>query len=314
MQTAKPNIAVLIPCHNEQLSVGKVIDDFRRELPQAGIYVVDNASTDDTAKIAAEHGAAVIRELRLGKGFAIDAMFDTVRADVYVMVDGDDTYPADKVHQLIEPILESRADMVVGARLEHPGQGSFRPLHVWGNNLVRRLVNWVGRASLTDIMSGYRAFGGRVIRRLPTLSRGFEAEVDMTIQMLYYRMRVVEVPVPYRARPAGSVSKLRTFPDGARVLWKIFSLFSSFKPLTCFGSLGVVLLLLGALAGAAPVADYLGRPDHFVTHVPLAVLAAGLVILAGASVGLGILLHMVNWRLLEMHSVLTRRDTAGNDK
>jgi len=306
MSADKPDIAVVIPCHNEEITIGKVVDDFRRELPDARIVVFDNCSTDATAQIAAEHGADVLIEPRLGKGYVIESMFDRVEADAYVMVDGDDTYPADKVHDLLAPVLAAQADMTVGARLDSATKATFRPLHVSGNNLVRRLVNWFGHSHLTDIMSGYRAFSRHVVGHLPVVSAGFEVETEMTIQMLYYRMKIVEVPVPYRPRPEGSYSKLRTFHDGFRVLWKIFTLVRAFKPLMFFGALGLVLFVLGILAGIPAMHDYMTNPGGFVEHVPLAILATGLMILAAGSIFLGVLLHAINWRLREMHNVLTR--------
>lgn len=301
---------VLIPCHNEELTIGKVVDEFRRELPSAVIYVFDNCSTDATATIANEHGAVVIKEPRKGKGFVVESIFDSVDADVYVMVDGDDTYPAKDVHKLIEPVLAGDADMVVGARLSNYTSKAFRPLHVFGNNLVRGLVNWMGNARLTDIMSGYRAFNRRVVEHIPVVSAGFEVETEMTIQMLYYRMKVIEVQIPYKHRPAGSESKLSICRDGLRVLWKIFSLFRAYKPLTFFGALGLVLLLMGLLAGYAPLHDYVTEPNHYVRHVPLAILAMGLIILSAGSLFLGILLHSLNWRLRELHNVLTRKRSS----
>ena len=302
----RARVALLIPCFNEAQTIGKVIDDFRRQLPDADIIVIDNCCTDDTAAIAASHGALVVREPRQGKGFAVETMFDRFDADVYVMVDGDDTYDASAIHRLIQPVLTGDADMTVGTRLSSHGPGSFRPLHVLGNNLVRSLVNWIGRAQLTDIMSGYRAVSRRAALRLPVVSSGFEVETDLTLQMLYYGMRIVEVPVAYGARPAGSVSKLRTFRDGTLVLWKIFTLFRAFKPLTFFGAFGLVLFAFGFLAGLAPVNDYLTDPNHFVSHIPRAVLAMGLTILGFGSIFLGILLHALNWRIRELHNVLTR--------
>ena len=181
-------IAVLIPCHNEELTIGKVIDDFRSQLPQADIYVFNNCSTDATAKIALSKDVTVINEPRKGKGFVVESMFSSIDADVYVMVDGDDTYPASVVCELIEPIQQNRADCVVGARLTSFSKESFRPLHVLGNNLVRILVNWIGKADLTDIMSGYRSFNRKVVRTIPVVSAGFEVETEMTLQMLQHRI------------------------------------------------------------------------------------------------------------------------------
>jgi hypothetical protein len=234
-------------------------------------------------------------------------MFERIDADYYVMVDGDDTYPADYVHQLLTPVLGGEADMTVGARLSDYSEKSFRPLHVFGNNLIRMLVNWVGSSKLTDILSGYRVFNRRVVECIPVVSSGFEVETEMTIQMFYYRLKIVEVPIPYKARPEGSVSKLKTFQDGFRVLWKIFSLFRAFKPLTFFGGMGLLFLILGLLAGIAPINDYLTDPNHNVRHVPLAILATSLVILSSGCVFLGILLHALNWRFRELHNVLTRK-------
>jgi glycosyltransferase involved in cell wall biosynthesis len=302
----EPSIAVLIPCHNEAGAVGKVVDDFRAQLPQARIYVFDNCSTDDTAKIAAEHRAVVIREPRKGKGYVIESMLDRVQADCYVLVDGDDTYPAEKVHDLLAPVTAGDADMVVGARLSDYDGRSFRPLHVAGNNLVRGLINRIFGCRLTDILSGYRAFNRKVVNRIPVASSGFEVETELTVHMLYYRLKIVEVQVPYRGRPEGSKSKLSTFRDGARILWKLFNLARAFKPLTFFGGLGILLFLLGILAGVGPVYDYFTDPNHFVHRVPLAILATGLMILSAGSFFLGIILHAVNWRFKELHNVMVR--------
>ncbi len=301
--------AILIPCHNEEVTIGKVIDGLRRELPSATTYVFDNCSTDSTASAAREHGAIVIKEPRLGKGFVVEKMFSRIDADVYIIIDGDDTYPTDYVGKLLGPLLAGDADMVVGARLANYQDNSFRPLHVFGNNLICRLVNWMGSAQLTDIMSGYRAFNKRVVECIPLVSSGFEIETEMTIQMLYYRMKIVEVNVPYQQRPLGSTSKLHTFRDGTRVLWKLFSLFRAFKPLTFFGSVGLIFLALGIMAGIPPIRDYLSDPNHIVRHVPLAILATGFIILSGICVFLGILLHAINWRFRELHNVLTRKPT-----
>jgi len=311
MKTSQESkITVVIPCYNEEVTIGKVIDDFRRKLASAVIYVFDNCSTDATATIAAEHGAKVINEPRIGKGFAVENIFGEIDADFYVMVDGDDTYPADYANKLLEPVMAGDADMVVGARLTEYAEKSFRPLHIFGNNLIRRLINWMWGTQLTDIMSGYRAFNRRVVERIPVVSGGFEVETEMTINMLYYRMKIIEVQVPYKSRPAGSKSKLDTLSDGFRVLWKIFTLFQSFKPLTFFGSLGLLFLILGLMAGILPVRDYLTDPNHYVRHFPLAILATGLVILSAGFAFLGILLHVLNWRLLELHNVLTRKKQA----
>lgn len=300
-------IAVLIPCYNEAQTLGKVIDDFRAQLPQATIYVFDNNSTDESADIARQKGATVCYESRQGKGFVVEAMFQTVEADLYVMVDGDDTYPAEQVHRLIEPVLSHRADMAVGSRLDEFTDRSFRPCHVLGNKLVRLGVNLTMRTSLTDILSGYRVFNRTIASLIPVVSGGFEIETELTIQTLYYHRQIVEVPVPYRNRPEGSASKLNTFRDGFRVLWKLFSLFRNLKPLTFFGGAGLVVLFFGLLVGSLPIRDYLVNPNHEVVHLPSAVLAGTLVLLSVISGVTGLLLHALNWRLREIHNVMTRR-------
>jgi glycosyltransferase involved in cell wall biosynthesis len=302
---AAPRIAVLIPCYNEERTVGKVIRDFRAQLPGAAIYVFDNCCTDRTVEVAIDAGARVISEPRQGKGFVVECMFDRIDADFFVMVDGDDTYPAERVHALLAPAMAGEADMVVGARLAEFTATSFRPLHVFGNGLVRALINRIFRTRLTDILSGYRAYNARVVRRLPVVSKGFEVETELTVQMLYHRLKIAEVQVPYRERPAGSFSKLSTFRDGFRVLWKIFSLFRSFKPLAFFGALALVLSTAAVAAGLGPIEDYVEH--RYVYRVPLAILATGLVLLAAGCAFLGVLLHAMNWRFMELHSVVTRR-------
>lgn len=300
----RTRIAVLVPCYNEETTIGKVVDDFRRELPGADIFVFDNCCTDDTARVAKEHGAIVRKEPRQGKGYVIERMFDTVNADYYIMVDGDDTYSAEHVHSLLKPVIEGDADLTVGTRLATFKEDSFRPLHYAGNSLVRGLINTIFGTKLKDIMSGYRVFNRRAALRIPVVSEGFEVETEMTIRSLYYKMKIVEVDVPYGVRPEGSESKLRTFRDGFRVLWQLFSLFRAFKPLVFFGVIGLLAAILGGLAGAVPIRDYISSQN--VTHIPLAILASGLMLVAMLNLVLGIILHAVNWRFKELHNVVLR--------
>ena len=303
MQNNK-RIAVLIPCYNEAVTIGKVVDDLAAKLPEATIYVFDNCCMDETAAIAREHGATVIREPRQGKGFVISSMLSRVDADYYLMIDGDDTYPADSAADLLAPVMAGDADMAIGARLAAYDDKSFRPLHVFGNKLVRGMINLIFGVKLTDILSGYRAFNRRVVNCVPVVSSGFEVETELTIHSLYYRLKLVEVQVPYGVRPDGSVSKLRTFRDGFRVLWKLFNLMRAFKPLTFFGTISIILFVLGVLAGTLPVRDYI--VDRYVYHVPLAILATGLMLLSAGCVFLGLLLHAMNWRFKELHDVMVR--------
>jgi glycosyltransferase involved in cell wall biosynthesis len=291
-------IAVLIPCLNEERTIAKVIRDFRRELPEAAVYVYDNDSSDRTARVAQDAGAEVVREKRRGKGFVVASMFEDVDADVYVLVDGDDTYPAGKVHELLRPIVDERADMVVGTRLEAFGEQSFRRFHLIGNKLVVGLVNLIFKCKLKDIMSGYRAFNRDFVRKVPIVSRGFEVETEMTLQALHYDFVIAEVPVPYRKRPEGSSSKLKTFSDGMKTILTVFDIFKAYRPLLFFFILGAGLGCVGLLIGSIPVTEYLetGRVERF----PSAILASGIMIISVICVAIGIILDAINHRLREL--------------
>jgi glycosyltransferase involved in cell wall biosynthesis len=291
-------VAVLIPCLNEEQTIAKVIQDFREALPEAAIYVYDNNSSDRTALIAEAAGARVFREKRQGKGFVIASMFEDVEAELYVLVDGDDTYPAEKVHDLLAPLVDEQADMVVGTRLEEFGEQSFRPLHVFGNKLVVGLVNLIFKSKLKDIMSGYRAFNRDFVRKVPIVSRGFEVETEMTLQALHYDFVIAEVPVPYRKRPEGSSSKLKTFSDGMKTLLTVFDIFKAYRPLLFFFILGAALGCVGLFIGSIPVKEYLetGRIERF----PSAILASGIMIISVICVAMGIILDAINHRLREL--------------
>ena len=262
----KPTVAVLIPCFNEEAAIAKVVADFRAALPEATVFVYDNNSTDRTAERAREAGAVVRREPRQGKGNVLRSMFRDIEADCYVLTDGDDTYPAEAAPGMVRLVLGERADMVVGDRLSSTyARENKRRFHNFGNELVRRLVNTVFRGNVPDIMTGYRAFSRDFAKSFPILSRGFEIETEMTIHALDKNFVVRSVPVAYRDRPAGGTSKLRTIPDGLRVLRTIANLSKNYKPLAFFS-----LLALAALAGAAvlfvPVlVEYLrtGLVPHF---------------------------------------------------
>lgn len=300
-----PRIAVVIPCLNEELTIAKVVGDFRRALPEAKVYVFDNLSTDRTAELAAAAGATVVRVKMRGKGQVVARMLEVVPADILLMVDGDDTYPADAARTLLEPVIAEQADMVVGTRLQTYGDGSFRPLHVMGNRLVRGLINTIFKSNLTDIMSGYRAFTAELARNVPVTSVGFEVETELTLQTLYQNFVIQEVPVKYGERPPGSQSKLRTFRDGFRVLWTVFNIARSAKPLTFFGLLGLIFLGGGVVAGVSAVTF-----DR-VNSVPLLLVASALLILAFGSWGLGMLLHAMNVRLKEITSLMRKTGGAG---
>jgi glycosyltransferase involved in cell wall biosynthesis len=316
MQLQSMNIAVVIPCFQEELTIGKVIADFKRALPEAKIHVFDNNCTDATNQIAREAGAEVHREKRQGKGFVVAQMFERVDADILVMVDGDDTYEAEAVGKLLEPILKGDADMTVAARLHTYGEHSFRPFHVLGNRLVCGIINWMFKGQITDIFSGYRAFTREAAAQIPITARGFDVETELTLQALYRGLVIKEVEAPYRARPEGSFSKLRTFSDGFAVLLKLFLILKSYKPLTFFGLCSIVIFLLGVAVGSRPVYEFV--TTGYIPALPSTVLAAALVLLAFFSLGLGLILNSTNLRLLELEKLickrLAQRDTAKTEK
>lgn len=252
------SIAVIIPCYNEALTIGKVIDDFHRELPQATVYVYDNNSSDDTSRIATEHGATVRFKPRQGKGNVCRQMFRDIDADCYLMVDGDDTYPAEAAPALLEPLRADRADMTVGDRLSNGsyGEENDRAFHGFGNDLVRWLIKKIYGFAFDDVMTGYRAFNRVFVKTMPVLSEGFQIETEISIHAVDKRWRIEDVPIDYRDRPEGSYSKLSTFGDGAKVLRAITSLFKDYRPLAFFGWLALLLLVLAVVAGIPVVAEY----------------------------------------------------------
>lgn len=240
-------IAVLIPCYNEAQTIGKVVSDFRRVLPEAVIYVYDNNSTDETARLAREAGAVVRHEGQQGKGNVIRSMFRDIDASCYVMVDGDDTYPAESAREMADLVLSGAAQMVVGDRLSSTYfSENKRKFHNTGNKLVRSLINLLFKTDIKDIMTGYRAFSYCFVKTFPVLSRGFEIETEMTIHAADKNLAVKNVVVEYRDRPEGSDSKLSTVSDGIRVLRTIARLFKNYRPLVFFGIIAAALLLISA--------------------------------------------------------------------
>jgi len=285
------HVAVLIPCYNEEVTVGKVVTDFKNALPGTSIYVYDNNSTDNTAKIARKMGAIVVHASKQGKGHVVRQMFDEVEAEVYFMVDGDDTYPVDAAPLLIEEFYKGGADMIVGARISSYEEGSFRRFHKLGNRLVAKLISSLFSTQVTDILSGYRVFSRTFVKTVPLMSKGFEIETEMTLQSLAKNLRVKEVPIKYRSRPPGSYSKLDTFSDGFLVLKSILIIFKDFKPLVFFSYLSAILFLITILAGIWPILDYLRL--RYVYHVPLAILATGTGILSALSLSIGVILETI---------------------
>lgn len=286
-------VAVLIPCYNEAVTIGKVVDDFKRVLPDADIYVYDNNSKDDTAAIAEDHGAIVRTEPRQGKGNVVRQMFREIDADYYIMVDGDDTYPAEAAPRLLEPLMNDTADMTVGDRLSNGtyGEENDRAFHGFGNNLVRWLIKVIYGYAFDDVMTGYRAFNRIFVKTMPVLSEGFQIETELSIHAVDKRFHIVDVPIDYRDRPEGSYSKLSTFGDGAKVLRAIASLFKDHKPMAFFGWLALILIVLGLIAGIPVIAEYF--QTGLVPRFPTAILAIALVICGALSFTAGIILDTV---------------------
>ena len=250
-------VAVLLPCYNEEKTIGKVVRDFREVLPSADIYVYDNNSTDRTVEEATAAGAIVRHEYMQGKGNVIRRMFREVEADCYLMADGDDTYPAHHAPDMVKEVLEKQADMVIGDRLSSTYfTQNKRPFHNFGNRLVRSLICHLWHTKVKDIMTGYRAFSRSFVKLYPVMSGQFEVETEMTIHALDKNFRLVEIPIDYRDRPEGSNSKLNTFSDGFKVLRTIFTLFKEYRPMRFFGWLAVLLAVVGTILVIPVLMDY----------------------------------------------------------
>ncbi len=272
-------IAVLIPCYNEEQTITKVVTDVREALPEAVVYVYDNNSTDNTAKLAVEAGAVLRKEYKQGKGNVIRRMFREIDAECYLMIDGDDTYPLDCAGEMVDKVLNHNADMVVGDRLSSTYfKENKRPFHNFGNSLMRFGINSLFRSDIKDIMTGYRAFSYEFVKTFPIFSKGFEIETEMTIHAVNYNMQVENVVVDYRDRPEGSVSKLNTYSDGMKVIKKMLQLYKNYKPLRFFGALCVLLMLLAAVLMVPIISEYLqtGLVPRFPTLI-----VCGFMVLAG---------------------------------
>jgi glycosyltransferase involved in cell wall biosynthesis len=287
---ARYQVAVLVPCYNEERAIAKVVADFRAALPQATVYVYDNNSTDGTVAAARRAGAVVRRETYQGKGHVVRRMFNDVEADVYVLVDGDATYDAPSAPAMIAKLVEERLDMVVAARIDKEA-AAYRPGHRVGNRLLTGFVAHMFGRSFTDILSGYRVFSRRFVKSFPILSGGFEIETELTVHALELELPVGEVATPYYSRPRGSASKLSTWGDGFRILWTVLKLYRAERPLSLFGAFGVALAIM-SIGLALPI---------FVTYVqvgevprlPTAVLSTGLMLLAFLSIACGLILDTV---------------------
>ena len=308
----KKKIAVLIPCYNEAKTIDKVIKDYKSVLPDADIYVYDNNSTDNTDKIAKKAGAIVKYEYRQGKGNVIRSMFKEIDADCYLMIDGDDTYPKENAKDMCNLILEGKADMVIGDRLSSTYfEENKRPFHNFGNVLVRKLINTLFHSNIRDIMTGYRAFSYEFVKTFPVLSKGFEIETEMTIHALDKNFLLKEIPVDYRDRPTGSVSKLNTYSDGFKVLKTIARLFKEYKPSLFFSIIGLLFLIISLIFGIPVFADYF--KTGLVPRYPTLIFSGFMLMISILMFVCGIILEVVVKKHRQLFELFLIR-SAKNDK
>ena len=292
-------VAVVVPCYNEEATVAKVVSDFQARLSEARIYVIDNNSTDATARCASAAGATVIGEKRQGKGYAIQRMFETIDADIYIMVDGDDTYPADDAQNLIAEVAEGRADMAIGNRSDALPKSEMSTIRRFGNWMIGALFNQLFHASFKDVLSGYRAMNREFVLNLPLLSAG--CEIELNVQALVRGYAVVEIPIGYRERPEGSVSKLNAFRDGHRILRTLGTLLIYHRPMPFFGLLSLLSAAVGAIIwGIVPSASAGAQ------------IGIGLIGCAVLSFALGFVLNALNMRFQEIHAVVRRHAMRGD--
>ncbi len=284
------DVAVLVPCYNEERAIAKVVADFRAALPEAALYVYDNNSTDGTVTAAEEAGAVVRRETYQGKGHVVRRMFNDVEADVYILVDGDATYDAASARAMVTKLVDERLDMVVATRVDRD-PAAFRPGHRLGNRLLTGFVAHVFGRSITDMLSGYRVFSRRFVKSFPILSGGFEIETELTVHALELELPVGEIATPYFSRASGSVSKLSTWGDGFRILWTVFRLYRAERPLSLFGGMGLALAIM-SIGLAIPIfITYV--QEGLVPRLPTAVLSTGLMLLAFLCFACGLILDTV---------------------
>ena len=306
----KEKIAVLIPCYNESKTIEKVIKDYKKVLPEADIYVYDNNSIDHTDEIAKKAGAIVRYEKRQGKGNVIRTMFKEIDADCYLMIDGDDTYPAESAREMCDLVLKDKVDMVIGDRLSSTYfKENKRPFHNLGNRLVRGLINHLFESNIKDIMTGYRAFSYDFVKTFPILSKGFEIETEMTIHALDKNFYLKEIPIEYRDRPEGSVSKLNTYKDGFRVLKTIKRLYKEYKPMRFFGLISIIFLLISVLFGTPVFIEYFNT--GLVPRYPTLIFSGFMLMTSLLLFVCGLILEVVvkkNRQLFELILIQTKRE------
>lgn len=296
-------IAVLIPCYNEAKTIEKVVKDYKKALPEATIYVYDNNSSDGTDQIAKKAGAVVRYEYKQGKGNVVRSMFRQIKAECYLMIDGDDTYPAENAREMCDLILERKADMVIGDRLSSTYfTENKRPFHNLGNKLVRFCINTLFKNKVKDIMTGYRAFSYEFVKGFPVLSKGFEIETEMTIHAVDKNYCLVEVPVNYKDRPEGSESKLNTYKDGAKVLKTIAVLFKEYKPAAFFNIIAMLFLILSLCFGIPVVVEF--YQTGLVPRFPTLIVASIFLVIALLLWICGVILQVIVKKHKQLYEIL----------
>ncbi|WP_228375755.1 glycosyltransferase family 2 protein [Chryseobacterium taiwanense] len=289
-----PKIAVLVPCYNEALTIEKVVKDFQHHIPEAEIFVYDNNSKDATVELATKAGAIVGNEKKQGKANVVFRMFREIDADLYIMIDGDDTYPVECIREMVDQFIENNCDMLVGDRLSNKSykKENKRAFHNFGNNLVRNLINIFFGSELKDILSGYRIFSRKFVKNYASSIKGFELETDLSIYALHYGLAIEEYSINYRDRPEGSVSKLNTFTDGFKVIKLFFNLVRLYKPLLFFGMVSIVLFVLGILFMIIPIREYFEY--QYVYKVPTLIFSIMLIIVSILSLATGLILDNIS--------------------
>ena len=306
-------IAVLIPCYNESKTIEKVVKDYRKVLPDADIYVYDNNSTDGTDKIAKKAGAIVKYEYKQGKGNVIRSMFRDLDYECYLMIDGDDTYPAENAREMCDLVLEGKADMVVGDRLSSTYfEENKRPFHNFGNRVVRFLINKIFHNNIKDIMTGYRAFSYNFVKGFPVLSKGFEIETEMTIHAVDKNFKVVEIPVEYRDRPEGSVSKLNTVSDGLKVLKTIGTLFKEYRPQLFFNIISFIFLTISIVLAIPVFIDYFDT--GLVQRFPTLIVSCILLVISLLMYVCGLILHVITKKNKQQYELMLNIIAQNKDK
>lgn len=291
MQFSEVDIAVIIPCYNEEAAIAQVIADFQRHLPAATIYVYDNASSDNTIAVAEAAGAVVRSENRRGKGNVVRRAFADIDADVYLMIDGDDTYGVDAAPMMVQTLLDNDLDHVLGCRQDDPSNSAYRKGHAQGNKLFNRLVGFLFGDTVTDMLSGYRVFSRRFVKSFPALSREFEIETELTVHSMALRVPQCEVAVGFKDRPEGSESKLRTYRDGSRILSLIARLFAHERPILFYGLLSLLFFVIGLAVGIPVIWEW--TQTGLVSRLPSAVLAASVMVIAVLCLLIGLILSGV---------------------